>query len=194
MLFCHTDTEGVRGRERERRCECGDKGQYSSTCVSGSQQRVQWVRADQRDHVNNTASTEWAAPLSPASSACLLLSLCPPVFSLPLCSSLFAFFPLGFVSYFISHSTLSFSPLIRNTSLSLALSLSLSLSVSVFLSVLSILQAKSTVTVSAITQQTKIYLTECVCKKCLLHLQDVLILLFISFSGVYILSTWKKNT
>ncbi len=160
--------------------------------VSGSQQRVQWVRADQRDHVNNTASTEWAAPLSPASSACLLLSLCPPVFSLSHCSSLFSVL-LGFISYFISHSTLSFSPLSRNTSFSLAFSLSLSLPVSVFLSVLSILQTKSTVTVSAITQQTKIYLTENVCKKCILHLQDVLILLFISFSSMYILSAWRKK-
>lgn len=127
MLFCHADTEGVRGRERERRCECGDKGQYSSACVSGPQQRVQWVRADQRDHVNNTASTEWAAPLSPASVTCLPASLSVSTCFFP--PSLFVFvcsFPLGFVSYFIFHSALSFSPLIRSTSLLLSLSFCLS--------------------------------------------------------------------
>ncbi len=120
---------------------------------------------------------------------CLLTS-----FSVSTC-----FFPLSlFVSVFCSprfHKLfyLSFNPFILSSEpqhffLSCLFSLSLSLPVSVFLCVLSILQTKSTVTVSAITQQTKIYLTENVCKKCILHLQDVLILLFISFSSVYILS------
>ncbi len=124
MPFCHADTEAWEGGKEREGVNVVIKDSIL-LLVSGSQQRVQWVRADQRDHVNNTASTEWAAPLSPASSACLLLSLCPPVFSLSHCSSLFTVL-LGFISYFISHSTLSFSPLSRNTSFSLAFSLSLS--------------------------------------------------------------------
>lgn len=77
------------------------------------------------------------------------------------------------------------------------LSLALSLFLFVFLSVFSILQVKSTVTMSEINQETKIYLTECVCKKMYFASAGCFDILFISFcKSVYIvyLKKKKKNT